>query len=304
MEYRRRYRRNSSNHERQTGGAARAFVLLVIFGVTAYLIIGTGIGKKIKDGYALSLLNSCAGKAANAEKAEIIETEQPLETEEALLPKETEPTRGDTVEVSLPGLEMFMIQIGIYDSPEECSAYCEELKNIGAAGYVYNDSGSYRLIAAAYTGEDEAEKMQGLLTGDGYESTIFHKRISGVSLLITAEDELLLPIKNSLLYAYEVIASLDRLTLEYDYDDIDTEYILTAINEIKANVNNVANGIVAISESNELTACVYKYYTETIKILEGAPEANASRVTLSSFLKEARIEITIYYASLLAEIGE
>lgn len=298
MEYRKRRNRRRPNPEGNGGTLLRALILVIIFGASIWLIFGTNAGERIKNGGAKSLIDSCRDRRAAAPSASplLIPSEKPT-------PAPTVSPTGETCEVKLPGIEIHMIEMGIYSDSAVCAARAEELRSMGAAGYVFNDGGSLRLIASAYSDKASAESVIERLRSEGYECSLHSVQTNGVELLITAQHERLLPIRTAFDTAYETVTALDELAIDFDKNQRTTEYGLGIINEINTNLLTSSSAIAAQSAQNPMLAVLSGYYSDLIRLAEAARENVSSRTAFSSYLKAFRTEASLRYLLLLGEIG-
>lgn len=302
MEYRRR--KSTRRRTESAGGGLRAFILLLIFGATAYLILGTGLGKRMKEGYAMSLLDSCMGRSGSASaNNEVIGTSNPLVNATLQAPSITAAPTGETVEISMPAIDVYMIQMGFYKTETECAPAAAELKAMGAAGYVYNDNGDLRLIAAAFSDEASAQSVKERVSAEGHDCIVYHIARNGVDLLITADAEKMLPIRTAFTLAEDAITQLDELSIDFDAESRSVEYGLEVLSELRTNVDNAMTGIADSAEQSEMLKLVLTYYSELDSYIKQASANSADRVSFASSLKELRIRSALRYALLLQEIG-
>ena len=243
MEYRRR-RTAAKRRDRSGSGALRALVLVLMFGAAAYLLLGTGVGKKLKEGYALSLIGSCIGENApeNSGRPDT-GTPLPLLTTPEPSASPAPAAEGSSAEVSLPGIEIHMLQLGIYSSEEEMGGLAQQIRVRGGAGYVYNDGGSLRLIISSYSDAAQAESVKQSLALEGVECSVFTVSREGVELLVTADEARLVPIRTAFFAAFDAVTQLDELALDYDANSRSIGYALGVLSEIDANCAAASAGI-------------------------------------------------------------
>lgn len=306
------YRRRRSGRKRQAGrrnngggtgmGAVRAFILLLIFGAAAYLLLAAGAGRKLRDIGSFTLPSSCGGKTESPSPL-------PNETEKvnSPLPETAAPTAaptGETASVKLPGIDIYMLQLGVYNSFEECEKAAESIKKRGAAGYVYEDNGVYRLIAAAYSDEASAASVKERLTGEGISCAVIRLSYTGAELLITAHVERLTPIRTAFAFAYEIVSELEETALDFDENGRSIDYALGVLKEIERNANSARSGITDPAIVNSVLERLSSYYTDIEEAAKMFSSGLGDRAECSSALKYLRIYAALSYAKLLSEIGE
>ena len=301
MEYRRRSSRTRGNAG-GSSGAGRALILLLIFGAVVYLIVGTGVGRKLKDGYAVSLIESCRGRLA------------PAASEAPSAPATAEPTpygspltvapspSGEALQADLPGLELYMLQYGFYEDEQLCAQAAQPLKELGAAGYCFNDGDDFRLILAAFTDESSAMSVRQAIGLQGYECTVYRISKEGVSLLITASKELIEPISRGFMYARELVTELRDVSIGFDSESTETEEGLKKLEALRARAASVDAGIRAFEGTSGAIGILHSYYSDVLEMLDETLENTGSKVRFSSGLKNVFIGTALRYCCMLDNI--
>ena len=294
METRRRRTR------RDGGGFIRAFILLSVFCAILYLVFGMGLGKKIRENFSVSLLDKMLGRSEPTPLPTVLPTACP--TLDPTAPPTAAPT-GETVEVSLPETDIYMLQMGVYSDMESAVAPAQAMKAMGAAGYIMNDNGSYRLIAAAYSDGESAESVRKRLSDEGFGCTVVHLNCSSVDLIITASEERLAPVRSAFSLASELITQLDELAVDFDAESRTVEQGLILLGELRSNAANAALGISDMAGQNELLSYVSVYYADILNLMSEASASSEGRTAFSSALKALRIKAALRYVALSQLIG-
>ncbi len=295
MEYRRRKKRRS---EKKAGEVLKALILVLLFGAAAYVLFGTGTIQRIRSQYDVSLFESCTGKTPGQKP--VPGTPVPIESE----PTPSSAPAGESEELELPGIGIYMIQMGFYTDAEECTKAAEELKKLGAAGYIYNDGGKLRLIAAAFSDRASAQSVEKRLLDEGHDCMIFALERSGVGLMITASPEKLDSIRRLFSAASDAVSRLDRLAIEFDAQEKDIEYGISELNRLRSDVRSALLPVEASSKLEPVISLVCDFLSDTADSAEAAASCGSDRIALSAALKSVRIEVAIRYALLLQNIGE
>lgn len=304
MEMRRR--RTSSgrqNYRRNAGGGSswlRALLLLAVFGAIIYSVFGTGLGKKLKDVYAVPFYEKLTGKGAGSPREEPPE-ETPFAPAETPAPSPA--PSGETMSLSLKGIDIYMLQLGVFDSAGDAAERADAVRTMGAAGYVYDDGECFRVIGAAYSDSASLESVQAKLRAEGTESTAFRISRGGVELVVTAAPERLLPVKTAFRLAEELAEQLDELAVEFDSESRSVEYGLTVLGEMQSNIVSASRGIEEPAKLNGMLSKVLDYLGEVRSAVSDARSASSDRTAFSSALKALRIRVSLGYAALLSAIG-
>lgn len=303
--YRKKNRRKSSD-KASDGGLLAVIMPLAAFAAVLYLLLGTSFGDMLlsKAGEGKSIKGilpfSCTEEKSAQQTAP--PTGANAEITAAPTADVTELPR-PTLKVSLPRLNMYMLQMGVYSTESGAAEQALSLKQHGAAGYVYNDAGSYRVMLAAYGDEVAANGVRDRLTDEGYKCTVFSYTCSGAELLITAEQERLAAVGTAFNYAYELIDAIEQASVDFDAEQRSIEYGRTLLAEIAGNAVNAAAGIGSSAQTNDLLLYVYSYLNDIASVTDGVcTAAYTDRNEFASAVKLLRIKAGMRYASLLKQI--
>ena len=196
-----------------------------------------------------------------------------------------------------------MIQMGIYSDEQSARAAAASLKQMGAAGCVFDDNGSLRLIAAAFSDEASAESVRTRLESEGHECSVFKLSRSGAELDITADPSRLVPIRTAFTLAADVVTQLDELAIDFDASSRSMEYGLDVLSEIRSNVISARAGVGEAAQKNEVLGLVDVYLNDVLDMTDDAASASFERTAFSSALKALRVRAALRYAELLGLIG-
>ena len=300
MEYRRRRKRRSRSAG--NGGfeiAVKLLVLIVIFLATAKLLANAGVGSALKEKMTRTLVSGCTGSktgdifmATNIPDSYSKNTESPSPA----------PT-GKKADIELKGIDIYMIQMGFYESDEECTAAAAELKQMGAAGFILNDNGSLRLIASAYSDRASAESVAERLKNEGYECLIYEKRFNGVDLELTASEERCEEIERAMELCYEIPKELDDLAIDNDKNSREAEYVMSRLAVLRGKVREAAENIGSDAKLNGMLSRVESCLRTYLQLIGDAAGSEAG-AALSSELKNIRIASALSYGKLLKDLGE
>lgn len=290
MRYLRKRKKSSG-----AGGFIRAAVIALVFGAALYLIFGTGVLKRVKDNWSLSLLDRILGKGSPSPT---------LSSEGPASPVPTPAPTGETAEIKLPAIEIYMLQTGVFESRESAREKAESLRAMGAAGYVYDDSGSFRLIAAAYSDEASAQSVRDRLIAEGVECGIYKVTGKEVGLIVTASPERLLPIRTAFGLVSDISAQLDELAIDFDANARGTDHGLAVLTEIQTNIASAALGLKGMTEQNAMLEKLSVCLNDMSSLVSEAASRSSTRAEFSSSLKTLRIRAALLYRGLLESMGE
>lgn len=202
MEYRRRKRkrRAAGGTGGNSNGAARMVVALLVIAAIVYVIsastVGTWIAEKV-IAPAFSAFDNLMQAGASVPT--------PSQAPDSVsLPQQGNSAQSVTGEVSISAMECFALQMGVYSDKSNAEREAEALQQRGAGGYVMEDNGKYRVLAAAYNVQESLKQVREQLTAEGMESAsyVFHAQNS--TLQVTAPQEQL----NGITAGFDVLTTL------------------------------------------------------------------------------------------------
>ena len=107
-------------------------------------------------------------------------------------------TSRDSRELTVSAHTIYALQLGAFAQQEAAAQTAREYAARGAAGYIMNDAGTYRVLAAAYPSRAEAQAVQTRLNGQGISTYIhpgtqeaFALRVGGTASQVRALQETL-----------------------------------------------------------------------------------------------------------------
>lgn len=307
------YRSSKKRLNRSGTSAGAANVLSVIlpiaaFAAVAYLILGMNLGNRLdgnNDNNAKGSI-SCIGidqneieVSSNTEAENTVLDQIPVASQSA---EETEATIG-SISVSLPKETLYMLQMGVYSIRENCDEQSALLKSLGAAGYIYDDNGSYRVIAAAYNCEDSANEVSRRLVEQGYDNTVYRLSCSGTDLLITADKQRLEGISRAFDFINVLLDKADSAAIDFDSEERSIEYEKTLLSQLRDEAVSAYNELKESADENDLLKYVYTFLTNIENDIRVLITQDAERKEFSSLLKYFRIQTGIRYIELLKLIN-
>jgi|GEM_PF-2030328 len=311
-----RYQYRSSENQGASKVQSLFAILLPIaaFAAVMYLLLGTTAGDRLignaKDKGILSVLSNGCSTIKNGSALQIDAPYDSAKPTDVPTAGTDEPSpsaaNSETIKASLPRLNMYLLQMGVYSAEENCIEQCAQLKSAGAAGYIYNDNGSYRVVAAAYSDKSSASDVCERLKSEGYECTVYELACSGVELLITTDKSKLTPIETAFSFANSVIGDIEKASLDFDSEARSIDYECILLNEIAENAENAKLGIYGSAQSSDLLQLIYNYFADIKQEVKALTDFDASgdRAEFASGLKQLLIKAALRYGMLLKQICE
>lgn len=93
-----------------------------------------------------------------------------------------------TKTLRMPARTYYLLQMGVYANAENAEKQAAALQELGAGGYIYQDAGKYRVLAACYLNAESITQVRTRLSGEGLESTSFPLEQTATEWIVTASE--------------------------------------------------------------------------------------------------------------------
>ena len=129
----------------------------------------------------------------------------------------------DSREITIPARAWYAIQLGVYENQDAARQQAESFISRGAAGYVFEDGGRYRVLAAVYPAQEDAKTVRGQLKDqheiDSYVYTLNQPelvlRMSGMAGQLDA-------LEAALTFLPQAAVQLQAMSIALDQREADT----------------------------------------------------------------------------------
>lgn len=297
--YRSGYRSDQYSRRRNDGGGGMlSLVLLVLMSAAiVYVVAATPFGT--------SLVKNLFGKAGS-----VVETPQPSaspitasETPQSIMNNDKPQTA--EAEFALEPLEMYALQLGVYDSASNARGMINSLRSLGAAGYSLATEAGVRILASCYTTEAAANSVCERLNEQGYEGLVYPIKCAGAVLRVTADQEQLSAIERSAQLTKTIIDRLNEEVIRFDSEERSVGYGLAIANELLESIRSARASLEGINDPSGAISLLEEHFIE----LTGCftlfiSSAGENRVELSGNLKHLQLEVIDRYCVLLSKLRE
>lgn len=285
----RRYRPHSSRRRgtqsaKGSGGYAKALVAFLLIGALVYFVTAGAAGKWVSDNIVtpvIQMFNS--GNSAGI----VSPSASPQSSEENLI---------------LDDLSCNILQTGVFASQDNAKSAAEESKAAGGAGYVFRDGEQYRVFAAGFYSEEDAEAVKTKLAQSNIESSVYSFFVEGLDLEITATDEQ----KQAILDAFDAYTdtaeALEALCVAFDGGGKDEEAVRQELVSMKSALKEKRLSFESVG-SNKLIdgmAELMMEYEQSLGALHDGEYSSAA--ALSSALKRAHLTALFDYSGLISTL--
>lgn len=259
----------------------KAAVITVALALTVAILLISGIGRAISDNILMPLFGSAPP---------------------AVTPMPDDRTNG---RITLPRLDVYLLQLGSHTDAAPAAAEAKTIAQRGGAGYVLNQD-SYRVIAAGYLTQAEAQSVADKQTDKEFSPSVFMLSSGSVSFKLQCSKEQL----DILLEACEYYPSLVKDLMEESVllDSCETTasrvrinytYRLTAVEEIIAGLESLP-----YSPDEELIPRLLTVYRNARLQLNNISLKNSKEgLDFFSEIKYNYIEMIIAYRDMIENLS-
>ncbi len=302
MEFRRRKRRRRYAAP-EGGGAGKAILALLVIAAVVYLVSASAAGTWVAQNVVAPVFAWVDGqlKAAPAAATPKGTTDLPEQTQGV------NEASGETVtgEVELPAMDCFALQMGVYSTQANADAEADTLKKRGAGGYVMEDAGKYRVLAAAYAKRESLDQVREQLKTEGLDSALYTFLAPMSTLRVTATEGQLARIKDGFTALNSLQGKMAEASLAFDKEQqkpADGKAKAAALlDELKtAKEVFLTGGTAGNAVLTAMEECFNKY-EEALTDLSGYE--TESFIDFSSKMKYTHLYIAHAYATLAQQVS-
>lgn len=287
--------RTYSRRREETGGGLFSIVLLLIMtAALVYILVATPVGNWLVGSvFKFGKEPSSSGERISAPTAlpSSSNTASPFATDT------------ETKKFELKPLELYALQIGIFDTAEGAKTLASTLKSLGAAGYLFSTAEGERVLASGYLTEAAASSVSKRLNEQGYASTVYPIRTQSVALSCTSTEDRLEKVGSACAFASEIITKLYEESIRFDGEERGVDYGIAVVRELTDKVRDARSSLDGISDSGGVINCLDEYYLQLTGALTRLGSSDTTnRVEFSGRLKYLQLEAVDHYRALIAAV--
>lgn len=274
------------SNQRSSGSPVGALLVLLLTAALVYVLLATSVGTWLIGNVFKPLFGR--------------EVEHSPDPGFSLSPQETPSSPKSSENISILGLEMYALQMGVYSSESYAEGLVSSLKSLGAAGYCYEDGSNMRILASAYTTEAAANSVCERLRDQGYECQVCVISCNGLEIAVTASKEHMESIRTALEFAIGIINDLNTEVISFDAEERSMDYGRAIASEMLANLKNIRESFSTINEQGGMMTLLNEYYTKLIGYFTNfIATESPNRVEMSGRLKHLQLDTVMEYKKIL-----
>lgn len=272
--------------ERKSGRAGVVILVLFALGAVVYMIGAAKVGSFLSEKIirpVVSLFDEDTHEAAEE------------------VSSETGVSNEVSAEITFPAMKMWLLQVGAFGEKDNAEKSAGEIADMGGAGYILEEDGTYRVIIAGYAKEEDAANVkERLKTEQNMESKLLELSAESAVYTMKTEQSVIDTFAAAAEECGNYPALLMELSLRLDKGGISAAEAKNELSEMKDQIGERMEYFSDLSENSEdeLLIRTQKYYVE----LHGAFsvfEEELSDIALSSRIKHCYISSAALYRDFL-----
>ncbi len=293
MEYRRR-RRN--RYTPQHSGTFPAYLLVVaIVGLSVYLFSASKAGAWVAENWIAPALSRASMESADTP------AKQPSNAAPTTAPVTEAAAQTVTRKVEIPAKTYYALQIGVYDSAENAERQAEELRRIGAAGFVLADGERYRVLAAAYPDDASLKKVAAQLRNEGVESASYTFACGARTLTATGDAAQLDALEGAAQALETYLTALYDAVIAFDQREQKIEDGKASLTTLTKALSAASSDLVEVGATSDEAGALSGLLEKLAEAAQAAADAeSAERTAFSAALKRLYLSAIQAYEGYVA----
>jgi hypothetical protein len=194
--------------------------------------------------------------------------------------------------------DRYFIQLGVYDKEKNAEDKANTVRGQGAAGYILNDNGKYRVLGWGYQAEENAKKVKEQLSDEGVESEIFTHKGQELTLKVEGIKTDVEAVKDGVRQYKSYMDKLENLCMNLDKSEIGEEGVMNELTEMQTALKGQHTKLNGLNKNHnkvvEALANIYQTYEENVSKL-----LKEDTIQLSHKIKHLHIEQYFAFAEML-----
>lgn len=210
-----------------------------------------------------------------------------------------------TADMTLPGMEAYLLQMGVYTSHDNATAQADRLKALGAGGYIYQDGDRYRVLAASYANAEDANVVKTRLISEGTDCTVFALSCEQATFRVSAKESELDAIRKGFSALYTAQGSLNSTILKFDTESQSITEGKAAIDEMLVALQDDMAALLSYRDAGaDVLESILACYDQYQAFLSDLTNSGAQTIVdFSSQMKYTQISMVHEYVKLTQELS-
>ncbi|MBQ5771531.1 MAG: hypothetical protein IIW08_10195 [Clostridia bacterium] len=209
-------------------------------------------------------------------------------------------------EIELEKIDVSLVTLCGQESRENARITSARYMQRGAAGYLYEKGGKWYSVGNLYFSKAEAEKMAQYISDSGIPASVLPLSQKGVTLRVTAEEEML----DALAFCVNAFSEFERSLADYsqrlDAGELSEREarVLLSVLSYDLSAKRAEAGRALSEEDDHAAGSIFRMYLTLLDTAASLTKNEGGEMMLSARIKYALIESTIQRAELLRRLND
>lgn len=222
-----------------------------------------------------------------------------------------EETAWEEMDYTIPGQRWYALQLGVFEQKEAAQQLAQKYRRRGAGGYVMQDEGGYRVLAAAYASRaDAVQVQQNLLNYHQVESFVTEIASPDVQVHLQGQRAQLDALMQAYAFLHQAAGDSAHWSLQWDAGSMEKEMLLSALGSQQQTAQSLRDRLVQCfgQENAHPAARFLQESLETLSALwQSARTEQASTTELGAQVKAGQLHcicaMTSHACALSAQLS-
>ena len=192
-----------------------------------------------------------------------------------------------TRRITFPAQRAFTLQMGVFEDYDNALSAALELRSRGAAGYLLEEGGKYRVLASAYPTEEKLKLVRDRLTAGGVISAAYTVSADGAVLSATGSEDQLARYAAAADCLFALPEKLYALAMRFDEETTALEEGRQALSLLEDSLKEQQGRLSGVTDENDPLDCAIRSCFDTLieSMDDAVTGAALSRASFSAQLK-------------------
>ena len=279
---------------RKSNSYTKGFLIFLAIGIFMYVFIAGATGKWVADNIVLPVISMVSG---NSNKGNTSGTRTNTNTKDT----DKQNTASVSETITLDKVSAYLLQFGAFSQSANAETEAKNARNRGAAGFILEGDGYYRVIASAYNTVDELKSVQTRLKDEESQETgSYLLESQGLELKVSGTKDQLDALKDSFNAVKSLRETLNNIVIEFDKQNITQADCLTKLKTISDKIAAARESMTENAKSNTIAASLVALLNDLANQI-GSIKTQDTTAAFSAQIKYAQVySLNTYHQFILS----
>lgn len=225
-----------------------AFVVIASIGLMALIIYLSPLGDLLKKHIIEPVASAIQFSGPDERIADALKSQEGATATAYASPSDT--PAAEKSRLTVQEIPFYILQMGAYFDKESADEHADQLRTMGAGGFVLEDGSVFRVLAAAYLDEESLMQVQTQVRADGYEATPYITGKDTVTITLEGDPEALKKAKEAIALLSEVPSELSSMSLLFDRKQISTDHAFDQLEKMSEQAQSILDSFASVKNNS------------------------------------------------------